>query len=452
MRLKTFGLFALACLLGGGSLLAANWPFWRGPLVNGVAPGAQPPLVWSETNHVKWKVRVPGAGTSTPIIWGNQVFLLAAMPNGKATGPVVTPQPTPVPPAGGGGQRGGGGGGFGIDKPKQDYDFLVLCFNRQTGRLDWQQTACSTMPHEGHHKDHGFASASPVTDGRRLFAWFGSRGLFAYDLSGRLLWKQNFGRMQTRNSFGEGSSPALYQETLVVLWDHEGDDFIVALDAATGKERWRQAREESTGWTTPLIVQHGGRVQVLVSGTRRICAYDLETGKLLWDCEGMTANAIPTPVTDGNLAYFASGFRGNALLAIRLGRSGTLTATDAIAWRHDRSMPYVPSPLLYEGNLYCLSGNNATVSCFDALSGKPHYEAERLPNVYGMYASPVGADGRVYLAGRDGKTVVLKQGRKFEILATNVLDDKFDASPVAVDRELFLRGHDFLYCLTEGAR
>ena len=282
-----------------------------------------------------------------------------------------------------------------------------------------------------------------------LIASFGSFGLFAYDLGGNLLWEKDLGDMRTRNSFGEGSSPALHGTTVVVLWDHEGEDFIVALDTRDGRELWRQRRDEPTGWSTPLIVERGGKPQVVVNGTNKVRAYDLATGSLLWECSGQTANAIPTPVADEGRVIVMSGFRGSALQVIRLGGSGDLTGTDAIVWSHNKGTPYVPSPLLYGSRLYFLSGNNAMLSIFDARTGKPEVEMERLDGITGVYASPVGAAGRVYLAGRDGGVVVLREGPKVEVLAMNRLEDGFDASPAVVGNRLYLRGRASLYCLGE---
>jgi outer membrane protein assembly factor BamB len=436
-----------------------NWPQWRGPLANGVAPEATPPLTWSETRNVKWKLAIPGFGTSTPIVWENQVFILTAVPVGEKTevaaapaGPAAPPPPPPSgePPRRSRGGGGPPGGGMRSEQPTEAYAFTVIAVDRQTGRPLWERVARVEVPHEGHHRDHGYASFSPVTDGEHLFVYFGSRGLYAYDLQGNRKWEKDLGDMRTRNSFGEGSSPALHGEVLVVQWDHEGDDFITAFDKRTGRELWRRERDELTTWSTPLVVVHGGRTQVVANASNRIRSYDLHTGGQLWECGGMTQNVIPTPVTDGALVYALSGFRGAALLAIRLGRSGDLTdAADAIAWRHGRNTPYVPSPLLYDGRLYFCSGNNAMLSCFDTATGKPVLDAERISGVSGVYASPVGAAGRVYLVGRDGNTAVLKHGDQLEILASNKLDDRFDASAAAVGKELFLRGHRHLYCLAE---
>ena len=336
-----------------------------------------------------------------------------------------------------------------VDRPTRAQQFTVLSFDRKTGKQRWTQSPRTQLPHEGHHKDHGFASASPVTDGKHLIVSFGSFGLYGYDLKGKLLWEKDLGDMRTRNSFGEGSSPALDGNTVVVLWDHEGDDFIVALDKRDGRELWRQTRDEPTGWCTPLIVSHGGRKQVIVNGTNKIRSYDLKDGKLLWECAGQTVNAIPSAVASQDRVFVMSGYRGNALQALRLDRSGDLSGTDGIVWSHAKSTPYVPSPLLVSDTLYFVSNNSALLSAFDAVTGKAHFEAERLDGLNGVYASPVAADGRIYVVGRDGNTAVLRHGSRFEVLAKNHLDDGFDASPAIVGRQIFLRGRQSLYCISE---
>ncbi len=463
--MKPFLLMAAAGSLLVSTASAASvgtWPQWRGPLANGQATDATPPLTWSETQNVKWKLKLPGYGTSTPIVWGDQVFVVTAESTGnrpegakESAPPDRGPTGAPPPEGGAGGRRRGGpggggpGGGMRPEAPDAIQRWIVMSVDRTSGKELWRRVVAETLPHEGHHRDHGYASFSPVTDGERLYVLLGSRGLHCLDLKGTVLWSKDLGRMQTRNGFGEGGSAAVHGDVLVVNWDHEGDDFIAAFDTKTGKERWRQERDEATGWSTPLIVEVGGKPQVVVNATGKIRAYDLAAGTELWSCSGMTAYAIPTPVAANGVLYATSGYKGSSLMAIRLGQSGDLSQGDAILWRQGKNTPYVPSPLFIEDRLYLYSGNNAMLSVFDAKSGKPVIDAQRVPGMNGVYASPIAAGGRVYLVGRDGVTAVLKRADQFEVLATNRLDDEFDASPAAVGGQLFLRGHANLYCISE---
>ncbi len=353
-------------------------------------------------------------------------------------------------PPGPGGPGGFGGGGMAGPPPTEIHQFAILCLDRQTGKVLWQQVAREEVPHEGHHRrDGSFAAPSPITDGKHVFAYFGSRGLYCYDMAGKLVWNQDFGNMRIAATFGEGSSPTLTGETIVVNWDHEGESFIIALDKNTGATRWKKPRDERTSWSTPLVIEHEGKKQVVTTATGKIRSYDLETGELVWECRGLTPNVIPTPVAANGIVYCISGFRGNSLLAIKLGRTGDLTDTDAIAWRHNRNTPYVPSPLLYDNNLYFFASNNGILSSFDVTTGRPSIDAQRLQDPREVYASPVGAGGRVYLVGRDGATLVIKNTDKLEVLAKNRLDEGFDASPAIAGNELYLRGHEFLYCIAE---
>ena len=437
-----------------------NWPQWRGPHANGSAPDAQPPLEWSESKNIKWKVKLSGEGTSTPIVWEDRIFILTAIgPEKKAE---AAPAPAAPPPAdataqrpgGPGGdrpRRGGGGGGFGrSEKPTESYKFTVLCLDRKTGKTIWEKVAREEVPHEGRHGHNTFASPSPITDGKVVVAYFGSRGLYCYDMDGNLKWSQMLGKAETRNSFGEGASATLYRDKVIVAWDDEKDsDFIVAFDKNTGKELWKTPRSEPTGWSTPLVVENGNKLQVVVNATSKVRSYDLETGKEIWSAGGQTANAIPTPVADKDTVYVTSGFRGSALHAIKLGQTGDLTGTEAIRWSKSKSTPYVPSPLLTDGSIYVVSGNNAILSSFDTKDGNPHFEAERLEGLREIYASPVATKDRVYVLGRDGDCFVLKKGPKLEVIAKNKLEDKTDASIALVGNELFIRGLNNLYCIAE---
>jgi len=440
-----------------------NWGQWRGPLGNGVSPSGNPPTEWSETKNVKWKVKIPGKGSSTPIVWDNFVFVQTAVsvPAKPAARLDIAPQFAGLPqqpPAGqqppDGGRRrgGGGGGGFGRgEAPKDPHQFTMIAVDRTTGKVAWQKVLREEIPHEGHHGTASFASASPLTDGETLFAYFGSRGLYALDLKGNVKWQKDLGKMRISNGFGEGSSPALHGNTLVVNWDHEGEDFIAAFDKTTGQELWKQPRDERTTWVTPFILQHNGVTQVIVGASGKVRSYDLATGKEIWSAGPLGSNVVPTPVTGHGLVFAMSGHREPNLLAIKLGRTGDLTGSDAIAWSTTRDTPYVPSPLLDGELLFLAKRTDGILSIVNAKTGKASVEAERLAGVNGMYASPVLASGRVYILGRDGGAVVLKSGEKVEVLATNKLNDKFDASPAIVGQQLFLRGEN-LYCIAPTER
>jgi len=397
------------------------WPQWRGPQMTGVSTTANPPVEWSESKNIRWKLPVPGRGSGSPIVWGDRVFLLTAVSENGRTTPGVM------------------------------HRFVVMAVDRRSGDVVWERTAREEAPHEATHSENGtYASSSAVTDGEHLIASFESRGLFAYDLDGTLVWQKDLGDKRMRNQFGEGTTPALHGRYLVVVWDHQGQSFIVALDKGTGEEIWRRNRDEIDSWFTPLIVEVNGRAQVVTGAMNQIQSYDLETGDVVWHTAGLTMNPIPSPVAADGMVILMSGYRGNSLKAIRLSDAkGDITGTGAVAWTYERDTPYVPSPLLYDGLLYMLKSNNGILSVFDARTGAPQYLTQRLDAVPNVFASPVGAAGRVYLPGREGNTLVIEHGKTFKVLAVNALDDGFDASPALVDGEMYLRGHRHLYCVAE---
>ena len=430
------------------------WGQWRGPDATGVARYGNPPTEWSETKNIRWKVEIPGRGSASPIVWGDTVFLLTAVPVGDPVSQAAAAD-TGQPASTGQGRGGRGGRRRGRGRAPRAipmHRFTVMALDRQTGDVVWERVAREEVPHEGHQEPNGtYASGSAVTDGEHLFAFFGSWGLYAYDMDGNPQWEVDLGTRLMRNSFGEGTTPALYGDTLVVTWDHlGGQSFIVALDKRTGEERWRANRDEIDTWATPLIVEHDGRAQVITPAMDRVYSYDLETGEIVWQSRGTTMNAIPSPVHADGIVYVMSGYRGNNLQAIRLvDASGDIAATDANIWQLDRDTPYVPSPLLYDGGLYVIKSNDGILSVFDPLTGEPHYQRQRLQGVPNVFASPVGAAGRVYIPGRDGTTLVIRQGDQYEVLASNTLDDGFDASPAIVNDEIYMRGYRYLYAIVE---
>ena len=423
----------------GGEM--GNWPQWRGPDGSGMAR-SDGPLRWSDTENIKWRTEIPGKGHSTPVIWGDKIFITTAVPTGKPA------QAAPAAPSARG-RRGGsfhGGGG-----PQVEHSFDLLCIDKGSGNILWQKSSSVATPHEGHHGTYGsFASNSAVTDGSRVYAFYGSRGIYCYEMDGTLDWHVDLGRMQTKLGFGEGASPTLHGDRLIINFDHDGDSFIVALDKNTGEEIWRTPRNEATAWSTPLVVAYGGARQVVVSATSKVRSYDFLTGELIWECAGLGANAIPAPVTQDDLVYVMTGFRPpRRLMAIRLGHEGDLTGTDAVVWTVERGTSYTPSPVLHENKLYMLM-DSGMISCVDATSGEPYYMQQRLPGSPRFKASPVGAQGKLYLASEGGEVFVLKMGPDFEVLATNTLEGQsFVASPAIVDGELFLRSQSNLICVAQ---
>ena len=415
---------------------AGFWPEWRGPLRTGAAPAGDPPVGWSEDANVRWKVPLPGLGSATPVIWDDRLFVLSAVPTGE---------------------RSRSGPGFFSrladrfmrrDSATEVLQFVVLALDRRDGRVLWERVAREETPHQGKHGTNSWASPSAVTDGEVVCAFFGSRGLFCYDLDGRPLWESDLGDMRTKMGFGEGASPTLYRDLLIVPWDHEGQSFIAAFDKRTGRERWRTPRDEETSWSSPLVVEGGDGAQVVTSATEAVRGYDAATGELRWWDEGLTENAIPSPVSAGGLVFVTSGYRGNRLAAIDLSAAaGDIRGSDAVVWSVDRDTPYVPSPLLFDGQLYVLKSNSGVLTAYDAATGAKRYGPERVPGIRNVYASPVAAAGRLYVTSRDGVTSVVRAGPSFEVLATNVLDDEFDASPAIAGGEIYLRGRQFLYCI-----
>jgi outer membrane protein assembly factor BamB len=440
--MKRIGLFTLALFVLVPATQAGdfakerldNWHHWRGPEANGTAPKADPPIRWDDKTNIKWKAALPGRGSATPIVWGEQVFIVAAVRTERAAAAADLPTIDPR---------------FAVKTkpPAHYYQFLVLSFDRATGKLRWQRQAAERVPHEGHHPSHSYAAGSPTTDGRFLYVSFGSFGIYCYDLQGNLRWRRDLGPLHTRLGWGEAVTPVIHSDNLLLNWDQEEGSAVYCLDAASGNTRWKADRDEKTSWNTPFVVEHRGRTQVIVNGTKRARSHDLATGKIIWECGGMTINAIPSPLSADGVAYCVSGYGGAMAVAIPLDSTGDLGITGKTLWRHNKGTPYVPSPLLAGDRLVFTHANNAVLTILDRKTGTPLLDRERLPEATQFYASPIAAAGRIYLVNRAGTTLVLRQSDRLEVLATNALDDPVDASPVAVGKQLFLRGETYLYCI-----
>lgn len=412
-RVKSFAtIVAILCSVATCSG-AENWGHWRGPTGNGVAPSAKPPVEFGPSKNLRWKAEVPGAGSGSPVVWGDRVFVTTA-----------------------------------VQQPKSgEFSFRVICFSRKDGAQLWTQTAVEVKPHEGTHQTNGFASASPCTDGEHVYAHFGSRGLYCYTALGKLAWKRDFGDMRVRNGFGEGSSPTIADDKIIVPWDHENGSALYALNKLTGDILWQTPREEPSCWATPLITtDSAGQKQIVMNGQNAARGYDLATGKELWRCGGQTERPCASAVAADGVAYVGSGFRGAFIGAFALSGRGDLANSKDVLWSHKQDTPDVASPLLSQGRIYYYKARTGQLTCVDAKTGKAYFAASRVPGIKETYASPIAAGGHIYLTGRDGTIVVIEDSDKLKVLATNSMNEGVDATPAAVDNELFVRGAKHLFC------
>ena len=395
---------------------AEQWGHWRGPTGNGTAAAATPAVEFSADRNVRWKSEIAGRGSSSPVVWDNAVIVTTAVPI--------------------------------VGSPDR-FDFRVICLDRATGKQNWSRSAVQAVPHEGTHETNGFASGSPCTDGTHVYAWFGSRGLFCYTMAGELVWQRDFGDMQVRHGFGEGSSPTLVDDKIVVPWDHEGPSKLYALNKQTGETVWEVSRDEPTCWATPLVAKDStGRVQIVMNGQRAARGYDLETGEELWHCSGQTERPCASAVAADGIAYVGSGFRGSFLGAFDLSGRGDLAGGPQVLWTYKKDTPDVASPLLSGDRLYFYKEKTGLLTCLNATSGQVHYATSRIPGVSRTYASPVAAGGSVYLTDRSGTIVVIEDTPVLKVVATNDMGEGIDATPAFSGKDLFIRGERHLFCIS----
>jgi outer membrane protein assembly factor BamB len=416
---------------------ADNWPQFRGPAA-GVAQGTDPPDTWDTTKNVLWKADVPGRGWSSPVVWGDKVFLTSVVTDGKF-------------------EDSKKGLYFGGERAKPSADvhhWMVYCFDFKTGRRLWEKVAHKGPPPSTVHLKNSYASETPVTDGERLYAYFGNVGLFCYDLDGRELWSQNWGSFKTRLGWGTAASPALHKSRVFVVNDNEEKSFLVALDARTGHELWRADRDEKSNWATPFVWENERRTEVVTNGTNRVRSYDLG-GKLLWELGGMSSITIPTPFAGHGLLYICSGYvldKKKPLFAVRPGAEGDITpagddGNKYIAWHLKAAAPYNPTPLVYGDKLYVLY-DTGLLSCYDARTGQARYEKERLGGQF--TASPWAYGGKMFCLSEDGETHVIEAGPKFKHLGKNSLDEMCLATPAALRGSLLVRTQTKLYRIGAG--
>jgi outer membrane protein assembly factor BamB len=418
----------------------SNWPQWRGPDSQGISNEKNLPTEWSETKNVLWKTALPGRGFSQPIIWGRKVFLTTDIEGG--------PEPTGYKPP----KRVIGEKEFkhpdwdGADKL---HTFKTLCLDRDSGKILWERTSYEGRVYDYRHKRGNYAAPTPVTDGRYIYTYFGSEGVYCYDFNGKLIWKKSLGPIGTIG-MGVGTSPVLSQNTLILLCDQEFDgkeSFMTALDKKTGKEVWRVKRPVQVSWSTPVIIKTPQRVELIVSGNEFLISYDPNTGNEIWRTAGLKSHAIATPVVGHGLVILSSGFPSKVITAVKLGGQGNLDNTDKIAWRYNKGTSYVPSPILYGDYVYLMS-DGGILTCLNAKTGEVVYEGGRVPVATKFYgASPVAFEDKILLTSDDGDTFVIKAGPKHEVLGTNSIGEPCRTSIAIADGKLFIRGEKHLFCI-----
>ena len=425
-----FVLFLVACQVIDQD--AINWPQWRGPLGTGVSMQSHPPLDWSSTENILWKTALPGKGHSTPVVWGNSVFVTTAIPVGQKLTPKMSGRP-------------GEHDNAAVDS---EYEFAVIALDRETGEIRWKKTLHREIPIEAGHVTASLASASPVTDGEFVFAHFGTFGLYCLDFDGNTKWRRDLGKMHSKHGHGEGSSPVLYDEALVINWDHEEGSFVTTLNKRTGEEIWRKSRSEDTSWSSPIVVEQSTGPQVIVCGTNRVRGYDLGSGHVVWECGGMSSNVVATPVYANGMLYVGSSYEKKVLIAMDIrGATGDITDTPRVKWTRTRGTPYVPSMLLYEDSLYFLSHYQNMLTRVDGPSGKDAPGVIRLAGLGNIYASPVAADGHLFITDLNGTTAVLTHSGVPRILSLNKIDEPVSASLAIAGETIFIRGESHLYCI-----
>ena len=436
--------FPLSLLLA--SSLLGNWPSFRGDGASGVAENVDLPEKFDgQTGEgLRYKVQVPGLAHSSPIIWGDKLFLTTAISQDTKAS-----------------FRPGLYGSGDASKDKSVHDWRVFCLDRHTGKTIWEKTVTTGTPIDKRHIKSTYANSTPCTDGQVVITWFGSQGVFGLDFTGKLLWSKQLGRLDVgaydlpSYEWGPASSPVLHKGKVILQVDTQGQDFLLCLDSKTGKEVWRTARDELPSWGTPTIVQSKGRTEIVTNGSNFIMGYDFDTGKELWRLGGSSKITAPTPVHSNGITIVSSGRAPESpIFAIRDGAAGDITLEKQaqknafVAWRHNRRGPYMPSPIIYRGKVYVLH-NGGIFGAYDLLTGEEHY-ISRIPHKgYGFSASPVAADGRIYLPGEDGIVLEMKAGEILQYVHTHNIGEPIMATPALAGKTLYLRGKDHLFAFSK---
>jgi outer membrane protein assembly factor BamB len=415
-----------------------NWPNWRGPSASGVTSETGLPFRWSDTENVAWKSPIRGLGISTPIVWGDRVFLTSQVGSGQSR---------PGPRLGQGGDTNAGERalGGGIASATDTVSFLVTALDRVSGKRLWEYSLSAEGPLPSVHEKHNLASSSPVTDGRRIYAWFGNGQIMALDLEGKLVWKKHLGSEYGRFdiSWGHGSSPAVYRDTVILICYQPSGSYLLGLDSATGNVRWKADQPQGLeSYSTPIVVEAPSGAEIIVNSSVGVAGHDAATGNVLWQIDEPNRFPIPMPSLHDGVIYTTRGYRSSPFMAIRPGGRGKVAESHVI-WRVPSGGPYVSSLIQYQGLIYII-GDVGVATVTDAKTGMRVWQ-ERVGGIY--TASPVAADGKVYFLSEDGETVVLSAGRTPQVLARNKLNARQLASPAISGGRLFIRSDDALYAI-----
>ena len=441
MRGEILGMVAVLLLGSAASAVAQEeqWTRFRGPNAGAVADDPRLPEVWSETENVVWKADIPGLGWSSPVVWNDHIFLTTAVSSGEER----APQQGLYDP----------GADHGATRSSASHRWLVYDFDFATGAVRWARELEVSVPGMERHIKNSFASETPVTDGERLYVYFGTIGLVAaLELDGEVAWTRELGVYNGRQRFGTAASPALHDDRLYVVNDNTTQSFLVALEATSGEEVWRVERDEVENWSSPFVWENELRTEIVTAGLRQIRSYSLD-GTLLWELSGMTVNVVPTPFAQDGLVYISSGYPGGMprpVYAIRPGASGDISlgpgqnGNDFIVWYQPRLGTYNTSALVYDGAYYTLLDRGFLLS-HDARTGREIYGRTRVRPGSGFTASPWAYNGRIFLLGEDGDTFVVRAGSEFELLRTNSLNEMALATPAVVNGSLLLRTQSKLY-------
>ena len=443
MKLLSSAILSLCLLALSPTVNAQNWPSFRGPNASGVADGTNPPTTWEvdKPQNVLWKTPIPGLSHASPIVWGNKIFLITAVSSDAKAGFVAKDR------------------GIGLANDDAKHTWMIYALDKRNGRVLWSNTAYEGVPRAKRHVKATQANSTPVTDGRYVVALFGSEGLACYDTNGKLLWKQDLGVLNPglwddkTSSWGHSSSPIIYRDLVIVQADGHAQSFIAAFNLKDGKQAWRVERNEITSWSTPAIYQNKQRVELIANGGRYIRGYDPLTGKELWRfSDNETQVKMQAPQIANDLIYITGGYpAGRAMYAFRPGAVGDISLKSGedknafLAWSSPKGSPYTPTPIIY-GDLFYVLADNGVLSAYVAKTAELVYQ-QRLPSSFS--ASPVAADGKLYLASEDGDVFVVKAGRQYELLSKNTMNQPLMASPALSDGMLILRGENAIWALGE---